>query len=224
MMDHLADAAVPGVTAPRIGTWGLPDRRRVVVYFSLLIPLDILFVTVYTGCNWLTSLRDDHLHLYLEHELAIPFVPAMVVPYLSIGVLFVLPLFMLGESAMKVLAKRVAVATVLSGVIFLLLPAELGFQRPERVPGFQPAFDAIYFLDKPHNLVPSLHIIYSFLILNALMSASGPRFRVLFGTWLGVITFAVLLVHQHHVADVLGGLLVGWLCLRTVRVEKGTAS
>ena len=223
-MDHLAEAATHGVAAPRNGVWGLPDRRRVIVYFSLLIPLDILFVTVYAGSNWLTSLRDDRLHLYLRQELAIPFVPAMVVPYLSISILFVLPLFMLDESRMKVLAKRIALATVVAGAVFLLLPAELGFERPEHVPGFQPVFDAIHLLDKPHNLVPSLHIIYSFLILNALMSISGSRSRVLFITWLSVISIAVLLVHQHHVADVLGGLLVGWLCLKTVRFEKGTAS
>ena len=142
--------------------------------------------------------------------------PAWIVVYFSILAVFVLPLFALDERGSVLLTKRVAVATLLSGLCWLLFPAELGFPLPHDASGFQPIFDAIYLVDRPYNLVPSLHVSYSVLILGSAMRVSGTRGSLLLGAWLALICLSVLLVHQHHVADVLGGLLVGYLCFRWV--------
>jgi membrane-associated phospholipid phosphatase len=67
-------------------------------------------------------------------------------------------------------------------------------------------------VDAPHNLVPSLHISYSALILAALRTPSAPGWvHALLLGWLGLIAVAVVLVHQHHLADVAGGFAVAWI-------------
>ncbi|MHC5211437.1 MAG: phosphatase PAP2 family protein [Planctomycetota bacterium] len=194
----------------------LPDRRRLTLYVGLVLLLDVLFVVVYGGSNWITAQRDDRWRLYFDWELAIPFVPWMIHVYLSITWLFLLPLFLLDEQGLLLLARRIALAIVLSGAVFLALPAELGFERPERVPGYDALYATLYVLDRPHNLVPSLHISYSALIIVSLVAGTGRRTLWIFFIWLALICVAVVLVHQHHVVDVLGGFGVTYACTRLV--------
>lgn len=204
-------------TAPA-GGWTLkPAREDLLVYARWAILLDALFIVVYGTCNWITSQRSDLLHLYFEWELAIPFMPAMVWVYLSLFALFPLPAFALRAGDLHTLGRRLCFATLVSGAFFLLLPARLGFERPATVPEYEIAFAFIHFLDLPHNLVPSLHISWSGLILYSLRAVSARRIRRLIELWFGMICVAVVLVHQHHVLDVIGGLLVGYAAIVVVR-------
>jgi hypothetical protein len=88
---------------------------RLSLYLRLVLLLDVLFVVVYGGLNWLTARRADTHALYFEWERQAPFVPGMIVAYFSIVVLFFLPLFLLDERAMRLLARRIALAIVPSG-------------------------------------------------------------------------------------------------------------
>jgi membrane-associated phospholipid phosphatase len=183
------------------------------LYLRLVLLLDLLFVAVYGGLNWLTARRQDLWDLHFDWETRIPFVPGMIYAYLSINVLFVLPLFVMDARGMRLLARRIAWAIVLSGVVFLLLPARLGFTRPAEVPGYEAVYALLYALDAPHNLVPSLHVAYSALIIASLCTPRAARWvQALLWGWLGLVAVAVVLVHQHHLADVAGGVLVAWIC------------
>jgi len=170
--------------------------------------LTFLFLAVYLGCNWITSQRTGLYRLWFDWELKIPFVSAMVWVYLSLFVTFFLPMFALREAALNVLCKRLALAVVASGFLFLLLPAQLGFERPAEMPGQAAAFRLIYLFDLPHNLVPSLHVSWSALILGSLRVVSPPWTRRLLELWFLLLCAAAVLVHQHHLLDVLGGMLV----------------
>jgi len=194
-----------------------PGRERFRRYLLLGLGLYLLFFLVYGGLNLLTSLRSQRLHLYLDWELGIPFWPEMMLGYASLLVLFLLPPFALAPAALTGLARRFVHTTLIAAVAFLLFPAESGFERLE-VPGwYGPVYGLLYTLDFPHNLVPSLHVAYSTLTLAALGSVSGPWLRGLFAFWLGIICLSTLLVHQHHLLDVAGGLALGaWLHLRDV--------
>jgi membrane-associated phospholipid phosphatase len=193
---------------------------RLGLYLRLVLLLDLLFVAVYGGMNWLTSRRSDLFEIYFDWETRLPFVPGLIWIYFSIVVLFVLPLFQLDERGMRRLARRIALAIVVSGAVYLVLPARLGFERPREVPGYDPVFQTMYALDPPHNLVPSLHIAYSTLILAALCAERPARVQALGAAWLALICVSVVLVHQHHLADVAGGLAVSWLSW-TVTNENG---
>ena len=66
----------------------------------------VLFVLVYGGLNWVTARRSDHLALWFDWELDIPFMPGMAWAYLSIVVSFVLPMFALDERGIETLCRR----------------------------------------------------------------------------------------------------------------------
>ena len=51
--------------------------------------LSLLFVFVYGGCVWVTARRHDVGVFFFAWERAIPFVPFMILPYMSIDLFFV---------------------------------------------------------------------------------------------------------------------------------------
>src|SRR5262245_22530809 len=106
-----------------------PDMRRVRLYVSWAGLTGVTFFAVYPTLNWLASLRSHRFHLYVAPELEIPFVPHFICAYLSMYALFLLPLFVLPADRIPALGKQLVGGTVASGVLFLLLPAELGFTR-----------------------------------------------------------------------------------------------
>jgi membrane-associated phospholipid phosphatase len=133
-------------------------------------------------------------------------------------VLFLTPPFVLDVSQLKVLGKQLVAATLVSGIVFLLLPAKLGFIRaaPESFI-YGPLFARIFAVDLPYNMVPSLHVIYSALIVFAVLEASRtPLAKFFLEGWLILLCISTLLVHQHHLLDVITGLAVGLLARRRI--------
>ena len=53
------------------------------------IGLSALFLVLYGWTNWFTAQRANVPRLFFEWERSIPFVPLMIVPYMSIDFLFV---------------------------------------------------------------------------------------------------------------------------------------
>ena len=175
--------------------------------------ISVVFFTVYPTCNWITAQRDVTYGLYLDAELSIPLVPEFVWAYLSLYVLFLLPPFLLTPAEMNRLGKKLVAAIILCGAVFLLVPTRLGFERvlPE-APLYEAVFESIFSVDLPHNLVPSLHVAFSTLILVSLFSVSRRLAgKMVFATWLVLISLSTLLVHQHQLIDVVTGLLVAFL-------------
>lgn len=179
-------------------------------YFYWFFWISIAFFTIYPLCNWLTMQRGSVFSLYVSSELAIPFVPEFVWAYLSLYILFVIPPLFLTSSRMNILGRQLVAVTVFCGLIFLLLPAELGFERtiPDD-PFYNALFTNLFAVDLPHNMVPSLHVTFSALILFAFLEGRRPRWaKIVFGAWLVLICASTVLVHQHHLLDVATGLLV----------------
>ena len=170
----------------------------------------LTFIVVYPTCNWLTANRETTYPLYIDAELGIPFVPGFFWIYMSLYLLFLMPPFFLNINQLKRLGQQIILATLFSGIIFLLFPAELGFNRitPENE-FYASLYSGMFYIDLPHNLVPSLHIIFSALILLSLLDAKGSTAqKVIWWSWLILISLSTLLVHQHHILDIITGLLV----------------
>ncbi len=179
-------------------------------YFYWVFWISVAFFSVYPLCNWLTAKRDTALNLFIATELRIPFIPEFVWIYLSLYLLFLTPPFFLDHERIRTLGRQLVAATVFCGLIFLLLPAQLGFERTIPEGQFYGSlFANLFAVDLPHNMVPSLHVTFSALILFALMdSPRSPLVRTLFASWLVLICVSTVLVHQHHLLDVVTGLLV----------------
>ena len=131
---------------------------------------------------------------------------------MSMYILFLLPPFLLDASHLKSLGKQLVLSTVLAGMIFLLLPSQLGFERISLDDAlYGGLFAQLFTIDLPHNLVPSLHVIFSAII--ALSISEGidkPVARLLLWVWLASLCLSTLLVHQHHLLDVATGLLIAF--------------
>lgn len=180
------------------------DRLKVYLIYSGLV--GAFFFGLYPTMNWLTSLRSTTFGLYFPFELDIPLIPAFIWLYLSMYLVFMVPVFLLNPRELKRLAFELIIVTVVAAVIFLLLPARLGFTRelPD-APLYRMIFEQIFMLDKPHNLVPSLHVAYSTTIVLA-VSRYGKRL-LNYGLWLWLagLMISTVLTHQHHLLDVFIG-------------------
>lgn len=189
----------------------VPDGRTLRTVLSWCLIIDVLFFAVYGSINWLTSQRTDLFELYVQMELAIPLVPASIWVYASMLLLFCLPIFTISRERARREALAAILALFVAGFIWLVFPARLGFERivPE---GYGLAYETMFMLDHPHNLVPSLHIIFSSLVVLACGQNAPGRIKIGLWFWLAAIAASTVLTHQHHLLDVVAGLLVAIVC------------
>ena len=167
----------------------------------------LAFAVLYPLVNWWTGLRGTNTGFYLTAELSIPFVPEWIWVYLSINLVFLVPPVVLTAPQMSLLGRRMLAATLAGCAIFAVLPARLGFPRmlPED-PIYRLIFSTLFEADGPHNLVPSLHVAYASLCAYSFARASARSIvRAAWWLWLPLIMASTVLVHQHHLLDVVSG-------------------
>jgi hypothetical protein len=199
-----------------------PFKRRLAVYLYWSLALTLLFLLTYGSTNWLAGLRSARFRLYIDWELAIPFVPWMIWVYLSLQVFLALPLFVLDAAGISRLGQAFAFATLAAAAIHLALPTDLGWPRPAAVATY-PIFERFFSIDRPHNLVPSLHVGYSALAFSVIWSgAKRVWVKLLSAIWLALLVCSVSLVHQHHLADTASGLVLAALCSRWFQAGHNT--
>jgi hypothetical protein len=200
-MQNPSSDSLPTSSAPRA-----PFCRRLTAFAFWAAWVGVAFFGVYPTMNWLTSLRGDVHSLFFATELDVPFVPEFVWIYLSMYALFFAPPFFLDPPQLRRLGQELISSTLIAGITFLLLPARLGFTRvlPED-PFYRELFAGMFSLDHPHNLVPSLHVVYSAAISLAIFRRVALPGRIFLASWLLLLVASTLLVHQHHVVDVVTG-------------------
>ncbi|HUR20324.1 MAG TPA: hypothetical protein VMZ90_05905, partial [Vicinamibacterales bacterium] len=170
--------------------------------------MSLAFFPIYLGCAALTAARASHWHLYANWELQIPFVPFMIVPYLSMFVLFLLPPFQLNAPELRALTARLIVSSVVGAMVFLVLPARMGFVPRDDAQMWQRIYSAIYRIDGPFNTVPSFHVIYTSSILLAMIDVATPALRRAYVAWLVLVCASTVLTHRHHLLDVATGMTI----------------
>ena len=178
-------------------------------YLMWSLWVGVAFFGVYPTMNWLTSLRPVSWSLYVPAELAIPFVPQFIWAYLSMYLLFALPLFFIPAERMAPLGKQLIAGCIVSAIVFLVLPAKLGFVRQvPATPPYAAMYARVFSIDRPYNLVPSLHVIFSTAIALACADFARPFARLAILGWLAVIVASTVLVHQHHLLDLAAAFVV----------------
>jgi protein-tyrosine phosphatase/membrane-associated phospholipid phosphatase len=200
-----------GIDEIPIGDEG--DRNSRAAALAAAVGLSALFLVVYSGTNWITSLRSDVGTWYYEWERWIPFVPWMVIPYMSIDLFFfVCPFLCRRKTELKLLSSRIILAIVAAGGCFLLFPLQLVADAPptDGVCGW--IFDWFRSLDKPYNLCPSLHIALRTILADTYARNLSGLLRLGSQVWFSLIGFSTLLTYQHHVVDVAGGFILAGLC------------
>lgn len=197
-----------------------PDRAVVRAWIRMVGVFYAVFLPVYFGAGAVAAHADRARVLAFPFEAGIPLVPWMIWPYLSIGTLFLLPLFHLEVDDIDRLSRRIAAAIVVAGVAFVALPQRMLFP-PRRVDGLEaPLFALLDAVDTPHNLAPSLHVAIAGLIVLAVLRRAPSWLAALYALWFAILSASTVLVHQHHLVDVAAGLALA-LAATAVRRPGG---
>ena len=189
--------------------------------FARISLLGCFFLALYEVCNLITSKRPDVGFFYFEWERQIPFVPWMIIPYLSMYPLFIVSaLFIKNESELDATTKRIIFTVVISVTCFLLFPLRFAFERPQVEGFFKPFFIFQDAVDEPYNLAPALHISLLLIMLDVYYKRT-IRFAC-FGVnaWFLIIALSTVLTYQHHLTDVAGGIIVGMASLYLFRPRR----
>jgi membrane-associated phospholipid phosphatase len=194
-----------------------PSRPGVKSAFVWAIGLSTYFFGVYFLCNWIVSKRASVPSLYFGWELRLPFVPAMIVPYLSEDLFFFFaPFLCMTHAELRRHGLRLIMAVNVAAVIFLLWPLRIGFSRTP-VAGFDGLlFSLLNALDRPYNLAPSLHLALLVLLWAVYRRHVRGLLRRGVQLWFVLVGISTVLTRQHHLIDVLTGLALGAVCLYLV--------
>ena len=175
--------------------------------------LSALFLVVYGGCNWLSTVRSDIHQFYFSWERGIPFVPLLIPAYLSIDLFFIAaPFLCSSEAELRMFARRIAAAIVIAGICFLLVPFQFAFGRPNAEGILGVIFEWFRGIDAPFNLVPSLHAALLLLLADVYLRHLGGLSRVTTLVWFILIGLSPVLTYQHHVIDIIAGVILATYC------------
>jgi hypothetical protein len=183
-------------------------RRNGIWFVARLMPLGLLFAVVYGFASALSG--PAPAALALRWEAAVPFVPAAIWIYLSIFLVFWLPLLVLERSSIAPLMTRYIVVTLVAGGLFIAFPTMVALERPF-LRDVTTIYGLLYSLDTPYNAAPSLHVAYAVLVLWSCARALAGWRRGAVLLWLALLIASTWLTHQHQLADIVAGALLGGL-------------
>lgn len=180
----------------------------------------VWFGFVYGGCDWITAHRSLRVPIHLPIELSIPLIPGAVLAYMSLYLLFLAGPFIVRERReFTALISALALATLVGGMGFLLVPSHAAFAPPGDLGVWTSLFNFADRLNLDYNMVPSLHVALSVCCVAAFARHASRTGRALLWLWATVIALSTLLTHQHHVVDVITGWAVG---IGAYRVANGS--
>lgn len=190
----------------------MDEKRLKMIRQQLLVSLYcmLLFQLGYSGAAIYASQLAFVPAFTFSFERCIPFIPWMIVPYMSSGLFFALvPFFCRSRAELWGYAQRFSFITVVSICCFFLFPLRFSFDRPtveNPALGFFFAFLEKY--DSPFNQAPSLHVAYACLFWSVIGKQLKGWIKWILGIWLVLMGLATLTVYQHHLIDVLAALIL----------------
>ena len=197
---------------------GAADHGMKLRALKASVLLSVLFLVVYHTCNWVTAQRADVGTVYFGWERLVPFVPFFILPYMSIDLFFIAaPFLCRDESELRAYSRRVALAILVAGACFLLFPLQLAVDRPQPEGWLGVIFGNFCKIDRPHNLLPSLHIALCTILAVHYARHSSGFWRVASDLWFALIALSALLTYQHHFIDLVGGFILALLCFYFMR-------
>jgi len=197
-----------------------PGWRHLVFACGLGLLFTVWLELIYGGADYVTGLRTLRVPVHFQWELAIPFVPAMTVFYLSI-----MPMFWIGPFILRTRREVIAftaclaLVTLCAGIIFLLVPARLAYPKPDVPARWVWLYHVADVLNMNYNLLPSLHVTFAILCVDIYSRRAGTFGRVFLRSWGLSIALATILTHQHHVLDVVSGFVLALVVSRCFYVR-----
>ncbi|MBI1784927.1 phosphatase PAP2 family protein [Candidatus Sumerlaeota bacterium] len=184
-----------------------PGLRQLAGTQSLSAAYGAIFLLVYGGADILTDHYAHRGAIYFGFEPAIPFVPPMVLAYLSINVLLgIAPFVFRRWDEMMPLFLALTAETVLAGFLFLVLPLRCVYPEPTLSGVWGMLYRVADAVNLRHNEFPSLHVALTVTAAWAYGTRCKTTGQTLLSLWAGSIVASTVLIHAHHLVDVAGGL------------------
>jgi membrane-associated phospholipid phosphatase len=158
--------------------------------------------------------RGELIDMSTDFDRALPTWPIFVVPYLSfLPLVFILMPLLLwrNEKLFRLFTFSVLIAQVVMNICYLLIPATLVRPDLQGSDIFTVLLrDVVWVIDQPLNTFPSNHVALSVLAIVVLaMLPQGLKRFWLLQLWLALVAVSTLLTHQHVVADLISGVILG---------------
>ena len=163
--------------------------------------------------------------IFLETPLdsALPLAPIFAIPYVSlipyIGVSLLAFLFF-RVRVYRSAATTMIIVWFISYACFFFLQSYVVRPHIAGTAPFSAMVRGIYAIDRPYNDFPSLHTSLSTIIAMHWWRVDR-RAGIAAAAWTALIVVSTLLIKQHYLADVAGGLALGvsgsWLVMRVTR-------
>ncbi|MFN8607317.1 MAG: phosphatase PAP2 family protein [Vulcanimicrobiota bacterium] len=185
--------------------------------WALVLLTGALYWSVYAASARLGDLASARYRLYFEWERGIPLVPAAALVYLSVA-LMLFPLLRALPTAhqLRPVAVTLICQSLVAALCFWLLPLEDGFPHSGPAAGWDGwVWNLSNDLALRHNYFPSLHVTLAVSAALVLSRARGATHWPMVW-WAAAISLSTLLVHQHHLIDIAGGLLLALAGVRLI--------
>ncbi|MEP6504097.1 MAG: phosphatase PAP2 family protein, partial [Betaproteobacteria bacterium] len=129
------------------------------------------------------------------------------------------------HQSLRALSQRCLLATALGTLVFAAWPLRVGFAvETISQPLFATLAAWLHAVDAPYNQWPSLHVAYCVVAWPALRDALPTAVaRIALAGWLLLVIASTVFTHQHCLADVAGGAMLGALAWRAVPARRDVA-
>lgn len=176
-----------------------------------------IFLFFYGGASALSAYVPWRIHVDFGFEAAIPFVPAASLVYLSMDLLVGMAPFVLRDlrSLFPMFATLTA-QTVIGAVCFMLLPVETNFPMRVVEGAHAAPFAAADLMNLERNFLPSLHVGFAVTAALAYGGRCSLLGKLVLGLWAAAIAASTMLIHEHHLMDVIAGAALAYWMSRTV--------
>ena len=197
---------------------GRDTRLRTIAGPLILCSLFTLaFCVFYGGANYFAASSSRRYHVHLPFETELPFVPAASAVYLSIQILFLVPLIQFRSvERLLPLFSAMLFELVTASIVFVAAPVELGFAPLQDAGTWTPVDRVADLLNLDFNALPSWHVAFSMTIAAAVGRELPGVPRILLGAWAALIACSTVFAHQHHLADVVAGVVLSALTMKFV--------
>ncbi|MGD1052485.1 MAG: phosphatase PAP2 family protein [Candidatus Dormibacteria bacterium] len=206
-------------------TWLRAQLRRGIFGESWGVALaTLVLLVVWYGVNLLYApLNHGPNRIFLRTPLdqGIPVVPVFVIPYVSLTPYIAVTMALLLLARVRLLrsaAVAMIIAWLVSYAFYIFLQSYVA--RPELIGSdpFTALIRTVYAGDRPYNDFPSLHTSLSTIVAIHWWRVDR-RIGMVAGGWTLLIVASTVLIHQHYLADLAGGLtLAAAACVVSLRL------
>lgn len=178
--------------------------------FLWMIISYLIFIFFYKAAGIHASNLESVPSFYFPWEKKIPFIPWLVIPYMSSGIFFVV-IFLLCKTKenLCILVKRINSITIISSIVFFIFPLKFAFEKPEIKNSFLSIlFQLLERMDNSFNQCPSLHISYAVLFAIVFQKEIKSKVKYIFHIWFLLMGLSTVFIYQHHIIDIIFALLL----------------